>query len=237
MSSPYRAAGGSARFPGFDVLSQRGYWDPVTAGVVLERLSPQTRVAFFTDAEVSVARPLLDHLMGQEGGAADSIEPTVDVLDLVDTRLARGETDGWRYDDLPEDGDAWRQSLAWLDDDAQQRFRRSFAHCVGDEQRELIQAVQDLATGGGTWHGYLASRVWSLWTRYACTAFYSHPYAWNEIGFDGPAYPRGYLTLGVNKREKWEVGDAGEPDGSDTGDSGDSGDSGDAGGTGARSGS
>jgi hypothetical protein len=49
-----------------------------------------------------------------------------------------------------------------------------------------------------------AQHVWSLWTRYACTAFYSHPWAWNEIGFGGPAYPRGYLNLGVDAREKWE---------------------------------
>ena len=28
-------------------------------------------------------------------------------------------------------------------------------------------------------------------------AFYSHPWAWNEIGFGGPAYPRGYARLGV----------------------------------------
>jgi len=27
-------------------------------------------------------------------------------------------------------------------------------------------------------------------------AFYSHPWAWNEIGFGGPAYPRGYIRLG-----------------------------------------
>ena len=27
-------------------------------------------------------------------------------------------------------------------------------------------------------------------------AFYSHPWAWNEIGFGGPAYPRGYARLG-----------------------------------------
>ena len=40
-----------------------------------------------------------------------------------------------------------------------------------------------------------------------CTAFYSHPWAWNEIGFRGPAYPRGYLNPGVNAREKWEVAD------------------------------
>ncbi len=27
-------------------------------------------------------------------------------------------------------------------------------------------------------------------------AFYSHPWAWNEIGFGGPAYPQGYMRLG-----------------------------------------
>ena len=26
--------------------------------------------------------------------------------------------------------------------------------------------------------------------------FYSHPWAWNEIGFGGPAYPQGYMRLG-----------------------------------------
>ena len=38
-----------------------------------------------------------------------------------------------------------------------------------------------------------------------CTAFYSHPAAWNEIGFAGPAYPRGYKNLGVDRREPFEV--------------------------------
>ncbi|MGZ4619257.1 MAG: hypothetical protein ACXV3F_11180 [Frankiaceae bacterium] len=46
--------------------------------------------------------------------------------------------------------------------------------------------------------------MWSLWTRYAATAFYSHPWAWNEIGFGGPAYPRGYQNLGLDAREHWE---------------------------------
>jgi hypothetical protein len=50
--------------------------------------------------------------------------------------------------------------------------------------------------------------VWSLWTRYACTAFYAHPAGWNEIGFPGPAYPRGYKNPGVDAREPFEVRDA-----------------------------
>jgi hypothetical protein len=48
-------------------------------------------------------------------------------------------------------------------------------------------------------------RVFDLWMRYACTAFFSHPWSWNEIGFGGPAYPRGYANLGIDRREHWEV--------------------------------
>ena len=33
-------------------------------------------------------------------------------------------------------------------------------------------------------------------SRAILSAFYSHPWAWNEIGFGGPAYPRGYARLG-----------------------------------------
>jgi hypothetical protein len=191
------------RFPGFDSLGQVEHWDDATAGVVLERLSPTTMLAFFTEHEVSVARPLLDLLTGQDG------DPRVPVLELIDTRLARGETDGWHYDEMPEDAQAWRRTLAWLDEDAQAGSARAFAHLVADEQAELVQAVQDLAQDGKRWHDYPAGHVWSLWTRYACTAFYSHPWAWTEMGFGGPAYPRGYLNLGTDRREHWEVKDGG----------------------------
>jgi hypothetical protein len=184
--------------PDFDVLKQTPYWDAVTTGVVMERLAPDTQLAFFTDREVSVARPLVDLLLGQHD------ERLVPALELIDTRLARGETDGWHYDDLPEDADAWRQTLAWLDEDAQATHQQPFARIGVDAQSELIQTVQDLSQDGKDWHAYPASQVWSLWTRYACTAFYSHPYAWSEIGFGGPAYPRGYLNLGVDRLEHWE---------------------------------
>ena len=191
------------RYPGFDVLSQVDFWDDVTAGAVLARLSHPTDLSFFTPAEVSVAAPLLDLLLAQDA------EPRVPVLELIDQRLAVGETDGWHYDDLPQDSDAWRRTLADLDDDARERFGHGFGELDRQQQAALVQAVQD---ADGTWHGMPAQHVWSLWTRYACTAFYSHPWAWNEIGFPGPAYPRGYLNLGVDAREKWEQRDEDETD-------------------------
>jgi hypothetical protein len=190
---------GRGRFPGFDVLATVDDWDDVTAGAVLSRLSHPAGLAFFTPDEVSIAQPLLDLLLAQDG------DPRVPVLEEIDRRLAADETDGWHYDRMPLDAQAWRRTLAALDLDARDRFGSGFAGLDSRKQAALVQAVQDT---DGDWHGYNSWHVWSLWTRYACTAFYSHPWAWNEIGFPGPAYPRGYLHLGIDAREKWEVTDA-----------------------------
>ena len=35
--------------------------------------------------------------------------------------------------------------------------------------------------------------------------YYSHPDAWSEIGFGGPASPRGYARLGPDERDPWEA--------------------------------
>jgi len=195
---------GGTRFPGFDVLHQVGHWDDVTARTVLARLDPPAPLKFFTAEQEAIARPLVDLLLGQRD------EPMVPLLESIDARLAEGSTDGWRYADLPEDGQAWQESLAGLDADAVAAHGTGFAELADIDRVALIQAVQD--AGGDPWHGLPASRVWSLWTRYACTAFYAHPLAWNEIGFGGPAYPRGYKNAGVDRTEPWEVTDHGPHD-------------------------
>ena len=200
---PRGTRGWAGRFPGFNVLGQVRHWDQGTADAVLARTRPPTAVKFFTEPEESCARALLNLLTGQDDPDGELAVP---VLEMVDSRLAAGETDGWRYADMPEDGQAWRDTLAYLDGDAYQRYGTSFADVREAEQAALVHAIQDLKSAD--WHGLPAARVWSLWTRYACTAFYAHPSAWSEIGFPGPAYPRGYKNAGVGKLEPFEVGDA-----------------------------
>jgi hypothetical protein len=198
--APTTPGGRPSRYPGFDVLRQTRHWDPVTAGVVLARLGPPPALRFFSPAEEAVGTALVDLLLDQHE------EPRVPVLRMIDTRLVEHQTDGWRYEDMPEDGQAWRDSLAGLDEDARERAGTGFAECRRAEQAAIVDRVQAMA--GDDWHGMPASHVWSLWTRYACTAFYSHPWAWNEIGFPGPAYPRGYKNPGIDAREPFEVADA-----------------------------
>jgi hypothetical protein len=193
-------AGRSPRFPGFDVMRQAKHWDQVTRDLVTSRLAVPSATEFFDKNEGRCARVLLNLLTGQE------VEARIPVLEMVDTRLAAGETDGWRYEDMPEDGQAWRDTLGYLDEDSRARCGLPFAEAPAEDQLDVIQAVQDRQSGD--WHGLNAAHVWSLWTRYACTALYAHPYAWNEIGFSGPAYPRGYKNAGVDKLEGYEVRDA-----------------------------
>ena len=193
-----RTPGGvHSHFPGFDVLAQASHWDDETRAVVLARTQTPGPLRFFTDAEAAVAGALFDQLLDQRS------EPRVPVLHMVDSRLAEHQTDGWHYDDMPTDDEAWRRSLQALDDEARTTRGRRFADCSWDDQSRIVAGVQEAADGD--WHGLRADRLWSLWTRYACTAFYSHPWAWNEIGFGGPAYPRGYKNARVGGREPWEV--------------------------------
>ena len=194
--------GPNRRFPGYDVLDTVESWDAVTAGVVLARLGPSPPLRFFTLAEQAAGSALFDQLLDQRG------EPRIPVLEYVDARIAEAITDGWRYADMPEDGDAFRATFAGLDADARDARNRLFHELSWDEQASLVQRVQDLSHAGDSWRDLPARHVWSLWTRYACAAFYSHPWAWNEIGFGGPAYPRGYKNIGMDAREPWEVRDA-----------------------------
>jgi hypothetical protein len=180
-----------ARRDAVDVLDHAPHWDQVTEELVTARVGPLPVTKFFTAAEEACARALLTLLTGQDEPAGADL--TVPVLEMIDSRLAAGETDGWRYADMPEDGQAWRDTLSYLDEDAGDRCGTPFADASHADQVALIQAVQDLKSG--RWHGLPADHVWSLWTRYACTAFYAHPFAWDEVGFSGPSYPRASVTL------------------------------------------
>ncbi len=141
-----------------------------------------------TAEEERVCRALLAELL-----ALDE-DDRVPLFELVDERLAGNVTDGWRYDDMPPDGEAWRRSLAELG-------RRSFSRLDRAARRDLLESIRD----SKRFAGMPGRRLWDLWMRSACTAFYSHPEAWNEIGFGGPAYPRGYKNVGLDRREPWEV--------------------------------
>jgi len=169
------------RFPDYDVFDNAGHWDAVTREVVTARVRDVPAIEFFTPGEAQALRPFLDVALAQDD------EPRIPVLEMVDAKLARGEGDGYRHHDMPEDGETWRRVARHLIAD-------EFA-ALGDESRRAW--VQRLHDGEMSWEDLNAEKAWSVVMRHALSAFYSHPWAWNEIGFGGPAYPRGYMRMGV----------------------------------------
>ena len=128
------------------------------------------------------------------------------MVEMVDEKLAAGLLDGYQYADMPDDRDTWRLVLAGLDEVAQGRYGQpAFAAAEVETQEAIVGLLAQGQLSGGSWDKLNTKRAWSVCMRMVLAAFYSHPWAWNEIGFGGPAYPRGYMRLGpTSTREPFE---------------------------------
>jgi Gluconate 2-dehydrogenase subunit 3 len=199
------------RYPDYDVLSQADHWDEVTRRVVLDRVNNVPEIRFFSQEEVETLATFADIVLAQDA------EPRIPVLAYVDEKLYKGERDGYRYFDMPDDDETWRRVARGLDEEAERCGRDRFALLGVEEQLEACHRFANGDLHGGAWDTLNVSRAWSVVMRYLLQAFYSHPWAWNEIGFGGPAYPRGYSRFGSPhlqsaERETWEGKEAFEVD-------------------------
>src|SRR5581483_4700756 len=95
---------------------------------------------------------------------------------------------------------------------AQHGVSGSFAAAPPDVQRDVVEAFSEGKLHGQVWDELPCARAWSVVMRAVLSEFYSHPWAWNEIGFSGPAYPRGFARFGAGQREWWEAEPAVEAD-------------------------
>jgi Gluconate 2-dehydrogenase subunit 3 len=186
------------RYPDWDVLSQQKHWDIVTRNVVLDRVQKVPPFRFFSEEERPTLKAFCDRVTAQDH------EPRIPVLSMVDAKLHAGELDGYQFAGMPDDRDVWRIVARGLDHTAREAGGHDFAGLSEEAQRQIVERMSGGELEGGPWEGLDVSTAWSVVTRHILAAFYSHPWAWNEIGFGGPAYPRGYAAFGVGKKEHWE---------------------------------
>ncbi|HUB03819.1 MAG TPA: gluconate 2-dehydrogenase subunit 3 family protein [Solirubrobacteraceae bacterium] len=188
------------RYPDYDVLDEADHWDEVTRRLVLDRVHNVPPIRFFTAPEANTLGAFCDLVLAQDD------DPKIPVLNMVDAKLFAGELDGFRYEDMPDDRETWRLVALGLDAASRQHRAASFVDAAAEVRQRVVEAFAEGKLHGEIWDDLPPARAWKVVTRAMLSAFYSHPWAWNEIGFGGPAYPRGYARIGAGERESWERG-------------------------------
>ncbi|WP_428488225.1 gluconate 2-dehydrogenase subunit 3 family protein [Rhodopila sp.] len=196
-----------ARYPGYDVLSKRDTpsWNEQTRRAIDRRLNVPDGPRFFTADEWRTLEALCRRMMPQP---AD--RPAVPLPAYVDEKVWIGREDGYRHAGMPLQGEAWKRGLAALDDEAKRAHDGRRFHEIGSaDQDALLKSMQEGALSGPAWGGmpsklFFKERV----VHDVINAYYAHPIAWNEIGWGGPASPRGYVRMGFDRHDPWEAAEA-----------------------------
>lgn len=191
-------------YPGFSTMAQRKFWDDTTRQTVKQRVKDPPPRRFFSESEWNFWATVFEHLLPQTDRTP---ERRIPLIPSLDERLHEGRTIGYRYESMPDDREVYRIGIDAINAEAQHRFAGNFLD-LPYRQRELVmQALHDGKPQAAPeiWAEMLVHRFWQMILGDAIDAYYAHPWAWDEVGFGGPAYPRAYTRLERGEPEPWEV--------------------------------
>jgi hypothetical protein len=197
----------SPRFPGYDVLDkwESVSFDTLTRGVLRQRLGSPPQRRFFTEAEFATLE-----------AAAARLAPTPEqgpqppIAAWIDAELYEGRDEGWRQEGRPPIPAGWRLGLRLLAEEAQAQYGRAFVEQDEATQVAFLARVQGGEVDEARWAEFDAKAFFGDVLKSVVGIYYAHPQGWNEIGFGGPASPRGYVRLGLNEHDPWEAREAGQ---------------------------
>ncbi len=210
-SFPFRATGGELRnleqpgyYPDYRTMDLQKTWDEATRKVVSDRCAgAPPAVHFFTPEESALLEAVIDRLLPQDDRSAAK---TIPILGTIDERLGQNALSGFRYEDMPPDREAYRLGIKAIDEMARSRFEQAFVGLTVHRQELILKSIHngEPDPAHAAWRRMPVHRFWAMLMEDCVTAYYSHPWAWDEVGFGGPAYPRGYMRLENGLPEPWE---------------------------------
>ena len=150
-----------------------------TRRVLLERLDARHERRFFTAVQFAQLLALAVRLLPHDPAE-------LDLCGTVDHRLHAGVTDGWRYDDTPPDGEAYRALLAALPPELGSRPEAEQDAAIHAVQRAQPHAFEDLLAE--LTEGYMA-----------------HPLTQYRFGYAGFADVPGWPAVTPNTLEPREA--------------------------------
>ena len=191
-----------SHYPDFDVMRQKDEWDDNTRNIVMNRLKDSKPLSFFSLDEVGQLEVMLETIL---------CESREDILSYIiswyDQKLSRGIGEGDREQFLPPEGELVKRGLALL---GQAVEARQAGESVNDIVVILDALLWELQQGtleetGEKWPAKEQKAFFKAIRVNSVKAYYSHPTIWSEIGYAGPAYPRGYVRSELGVTDPWEA--------------------------------
>jgi hypothetical protein len=190
-------------YPDYEVLLKwdTPSWNEASRKTVGERLSAVPERQFLPPHEYQTLEAACHRLVPQP-----EREEPIPIAPWIDQKSFANRTEGYRYAGMPPLQETWRAGLKGIDEEARYRFDMPFVELSASNQDEILACLASGDTHGEVFQSLSAKQFFSAHLLYECASiYYAHPQSWNEIGFGGPASPRGYVRLGANRRDPWEA--------------------------------
>lgn len=193
-----------SHYPGYDVLGRADSpdWDEQTWRAVQARLALDPAARFFTANEHHTLTSITERIIPQPDRPDSERVP---IAAWIDAKLYHDQRDGYRYADMPPQREAWRLAIEGFDQTARSLHGAPFAELSASLQDDVLRRVERGNPPGSAWERLPAERFFrSILCVTVMRAYYSHPTAWNEIGYSGPASPRGHVRIWIGGVDPWE---------------------------------
>jgi gluconate 2-dehydrogenase gamma chain len=182
-------------------LLQTDQVTPATRAALEARLNAPTgyEPQFFDADTYELLRAVAARIFPQPDRAAP-----IELAPAIDQRLLAGTADGWRYDAMPPDREAYRLGLGGINQAAQAQFGAPFGQ-LDELQQDVV--IGQLAAGqapGENWQQLPQHRFCEEMLAELTENYYAHPLAQEEIGYVGMADVPGWQHIGLNEHEERE---------------------------------
>jgi len=187
----------------YDVLDKwdTPSWNDQTRAAIQKRLDDVPERQFLSPEHWALLQSIVGRLVPQP----DREEP-LPIVPFIDAMLEANRTPGFRYADMPPMREAWLTGLNAIAAEARSRHGKAFEDLCPTDQDELLRDIENNRVESRFWSNLPAGGFFKHHLlKEVVGVYYSHPDAWSEIGYGGPASPRGYARLGPNERDPWEA--------------------------------
>lgn len=195
-----------SRYPNYNVLDKWSSpdWDDQTREVVHQRLEEIPPIRFFTREEAHTLKAVADRIVPQpDRGPMDKVP----ILPWIDEKLYEDKRDGYRYEEMPPQREAWQLGLKGINETAAALFEeKKFVDLDPLSQDVVLTHVGRGNPPGSSWKLLTAARFFKdVLCSTIVKTYYAHPLAWNEIGYSGPSSPRGHVRKWEGGVDPWEA--------------------------------